>query len=382
MRLAVAGFLLALMPAAAVAAERAPTDLTPDGPANLTPRFTGASPAICGGPRVLTGWRATVGSGGRSGQVRVIALGADGPVVGESVTLPAEPGTYTFPAPHVHSGCGGFGLGLAQSAGGHAVVWREACDPALAPWANACDAWHVDIDRDGQLRETWDGAGLALAAVDEPDIDADLRGDRTEDRTDLSLSTRATWAPDGKVRIALTVSNAGPLTADLPYLASERLDRAPAASWPLPCPATYQALLAAARGGHNACLLPPLSPGGQQTVTLDLPPGGTFPVSVGSEGDDLAPDDNSAEVPLVPPGYRVLYRKVSLAARRIVVRVRADLPGGARIVARAPGVRVSRTVRLRAGTQRLSLRLGPVNTRRLHAPSRRRALKVTVTARR
>jgi hypothetical protein len=70
-------------------------------------------------PSVLTGWRATVGPGGRAGTVRVRVRTRTGDqVVGDPVQLPAEPGTYTFPAPRVE----GTAIGLDQATGGHAIM--------------------------------------------------------------------------------------------------------------------------------------------------------------------------------------------------------------------------------------------------------------------
>src|SRR3954467_11223422 len=99
-----------LCAAPAGAAER-----TPDGPASLMNRWTGAVAAVLTSPGVLTGLRVTVSGGGSAGTVRAQGMAADrtdpwSPIdyeeakVGPPATLPAAPGVYTIPAPRVHTG--------------------------------------------------------------------------------------------------------------------------------------------------------------------------------------------------------------------------------------------------------------------------------------
>ena len=45
------------------------------------------------------------------------------------VTLPAEPGTYTFPAPHILYDYRNMTFGLDQEAGGHAIAAQIALHP-------------------------------------------------------------------------------------------------------------------------------------------------------------------------------------------------------------------------------------------------------------
>ncbi len=73
-------------------------------------------------PNVTVAWKVVVGEGGSGGTVRPVVEG----VVGDPVELPATPGTYTFPAPHILSGSACRELaGIVQTTGGHAIVTRE-----------------------------------------------------------------------------------------------------------------------------------------------------------------------------------------------------------------------------------------------------------------
>src|SRR3954464_12039686 len=98
------------MPVALLAfAAQAPDRLEPDGPATLYSDWHGAQTAEGEHPELLTGFRVVVQPGGRAGTIRFLVLArpespSDAPdavSVGPPVTLPAEPGTYTFAAPHV-----------------------------------------------------------------------------------------------------------------------------------------------------------------------------------------------------------------------------------------------------------------------------------------
>ena len=90
-------------------------------------------------------------------------------------------------------------LGLVQETGGHAIVTREACRPTIERALDPCETKWVDIQRDGPGATTRDrGAQLAISFNTEPDADGDLRGDLTEDRTDLRVSAVAgARAPTG-----------------------------------------------------------------------------------------------------------------------------------------------------------------------------------------
>src|SRR6266567_2582444 len=114
--LLVAAVVAAIFPTAAHAA----VENTPDGPATLTTegRLPGGIPSVVAvPPQVLMAWRITVGPGGRAGTVRPTFNLSDGRIVtGDAVVLPAEPGTYTFPAPRLYARV----AGLVQTEGGQA----------------------------------------------------------------------------------------------------------------------------------------------------------------------------------------------------------------------------------------------------------------------
>ena len=214
-----------LLVTAVVAAVAVPpsavADTTPDGPAKLT---VGYGPYVAcalwsGGPGVIVAWQIDVGDGGQSGTVRPVF----GDVLGEPVQLPAQPGRYRFPAPHLHRDLNTCGerVGLVQSTGHHAVLERDA--PSYQ---------YLKVARDGQPEERIDGARLTAEMVLERDDDRDLLGDLTEDRTDLRLTAKAVREADERVRVDVTVTNAGPLAANLPRLETASL---PGARWEGTC---------------------------------------------------------------------------------------------------------------------------------------------------
>src|SRR4051812_34190580 len=96
-----ASLIAAVAGAVAFPAAASAADLTPAGPATLRDRSDAlhACPAVFL-PSVSVAWQVQVGEGGRAGTVQPRVDG----VMGDPVQLPAEPGTYTFPAPHVFSG--------------------------------------------------------------------------------------------------------------------------------------------------------------------------------------------------------------------------------------------------------------------------------------
>jgi len=184
---AVALAALALLAAAALAGAQQqprqpePNQLTPDGPATLQQRFLGIVAAVeCEpAPYVLTSWSVRVGPGGRAGRValRVPGRSASTP----AVTLPATPGLYRFPT-RVRSGClpPTGDLALVQETGGHAVLFRYGeGDPGSD---EAREVWRLDVFRAAAPTERLQGVRLVVRAGVEPDLDADLAGDRTQDR--------------------------------------------------------------------------------------------------------------------------------------------------------------------------------------------------------
>ena len=107
----------------------ASADNTPAGPATLLNRWTGAYAPP--GPLARGAGRGggVVGAGGQAGTVRPRPSGRR--AAATPSTLPAEPGTYRFPAPHIRWDYRGSQIGLDQETGDHAILTQDACDPAL-----------------------------------------------------------------------------------------------------------------------------------------------------------------------------------------------------------------------------------------------------------
>ncbi|WP_157592579.1 hypothetical protein [Solirubrobacter soli] len=321
-----AGMLVAALPATASAA-----GTTPAGAATIA--TVPDVPSVCGAafvPTVSVAWRVVVGDGGQGGTVRPVVRG----VVGDPVELPATPGTYTFPAPHVFSGgaCGET-VGIVQTTGAHAIV-EDANDT------------HLIVERDGQADERIDDARLTTTLVTEPDKDGDLRGDLTEDRTDLRIATKATRDPDGRARIEVTLTNAGPLAADLPMLNAASL---PGLRWETCTPLTI----------YPACITPRLDARASRTFLLlgDAPEALAGQVSVGYEGTDTAPANDSAAVTLAAaPAFDVAAATSQRLSKGIAVRARGIRAGRARIsvafTRAGKTVKIGRVVRLAPYTAR------------------------------
>jgi hypothetical protein len=250
--------------------------LTPDGPATLRSSSAGAVDSIIlPAPAVLTGWRATVGFGGKAGTVRLRARTLDGlEVLGKPERLPAAPGTYTFSGPRVH----GIVVGIDQTTGGHAIVQP-------AGLFGAPDE-HVP----------------AIEAISARDVDLDLLADDIEDRTDLRLSAAA----PGKRRVRVTLTNAGPLAADLPALGAasptDHIPRGPSApidpeiGWAGCRSRTSTVWEWASLEGSQAhpCFPGRLPAGASRTFTLRVPARKPLrlTLTVAAEGPDLHAADN------------------------------------------------------------------------------------------
>jgi hypothetical protein len=303
----------ALLPASVRADD--PTELTPDGPATLMNVYSG--PVLAYGnlyASVLVAVRVQVGPGGRGGsvRVRVHTTGWSDPrpvpaqtAVGDPVDLPAEPGTYTFPAPHVSWDVRDASLGIDQTTGGHAIVSRQACRPDLGRAGDPCqvDATNVFAGdpppgSDGTPSATIAGAQLTITGIAEIDKDADLLGDATEDRTDLKI-TSAPLGPTspGWAGWAVTITNAGPLQADLPSLATS-FPGGTDAHWDQGC--QPDDLPYVHSPDRRVCPLAALAPGASRTLTLIAHPqdAGLTEVSAQAEGPDLNPVDNTARLTL------------------------------------------------------------------------------------
>jgi hypothetical protein len=312
-------------------------ELTPAGPATITPQWTPglvACPAIALGPSVLVGWNVQVGEGGQAGTVRPLF----DTTLGDPVELPAEPGTYTFPAPHIVWGrtCGP-GPGIVQVTGEHAIVSKDAA---------AFES--LLVKRDGQADERIDGAKLAVSARIEPDSDRDLRGDLTEDRTDLRVSSTPAREADGRLRIEVTVTNAGPLTADRPTLTAPTLV---GGRWEGSCSPVLRSPL---------CVTPALAVGESRVFVFraDAPSATTASFAVSSEGPDLTPQDNTSVAAFAAaPAFDLATADRQRLSKGVTVQVRSYRAGRTRVtvaykLANGKLVKVGKIVTLKPYTAR------------------------------
>jgi hypothetical protein len=253
----------ALLPGAAAA------EKTPTGPATL---IASAAPYAQPG-RVVTSWTVTVGPGGRAGVVHPLVDGSPG----DPVQLPAVPGRYTFALPPGSAPP----AGLVQETGGHAIVLREGCRPTIERSLDPCETTWLDVRRAGREDVRDRGARLAIAYNTEPDVDGDQRGDATADRTDLRVSAVPTRSHGGRLRVDVTLTNAGSLSADRPTVTVSHLAGARIAG--------------ACLTPYPACLSTPLAPGESRSFVVHAadPAATSVTVGVQSEGADLQPADNS-----------------------------------------------------------------------------------------
>ena len=266
-------------------------------------------------PRLLTGFRVVVQPGGRAGTIRFLvhespAYGGQGPRtvhVGAPVTLPAEPGTYTFPAPHVFADYRSITYGIEQETGGHAITAQIRCEPEDGE-GDVCNSQSVDVYRPplgGAIpdrrtaSEVQRGRELTIEPITEPDIDLDGAGDETEDRTNLRASATTQRLSGHRRAFDVTVENAGPRTADRPQVKAHFLpspglgDRSPA------CVSEQRRFFSGAEGDSardQYCVLAPLAVGEQRTVRLVVPDLGFGDAyfSLSAEGRDLAYGDQDA----------------------------------------------------------------------------------------
>jgi hypothetical protein len=255
-------------------------------------------------------------------------------------------------------------LGLVQTTGEHAIVTRQACRPGAGSYGDPCQNLFVDIAREGQADERVTGAQLALKALVEPDADGDLRGDTTEDRTDLQLTMLPTLAADGRWSVAVTVHNAGPLPADVPIAKVTGV------------PSRWQSGCTSERTG--TCSLAPLAVGETRTLTLltDSPTGQGPWVTVSAEGPDLVSTDNTRSFIVgPPPPFALTTAKKQSLRKGIKVEVRGQHAGRARVTAafkvNGRTVKIARTVKLAAYTAR-SVTMRPTGAK---LRSLKRALK-------
>lgn len=355
---------------------------TPDGPATLMNRWTGASTLEGRPPAVLVGVGVVVGEGSRAGTIRVRASNGDASGVSDPVELPAAPGEYTLPAPQIPWDDRTGSLGIDQTTGGHALIGRAPCRPEPGEWADPCEIQRVEVFAPGDLAKPTDaikGGRLALTGLSEPDLDRDLAGDKTQDRTDLRASATTTRGADGRLRTAVTVTNAGPRTADLPALLTTRsFSRETDPDWEAGCknaawPVVYDV---------PACLFDALPVGASRTlVYISDGPGR---ITVRAEGPDLAPADNV--VPIRAPRLEPTVQFAGKQSLRRGIKVRVMGEGRARVTAalkvRKRTVRIARAVTLRRGMERtVTLRARGAKLRTLKRAAARGPLRATVTVR-
>ncbi|MDA0183281.1 gp58-like family protein [Solirubrobacter phytolaccae] len=374
---AVAG--AALFPASASA------DNTPAGPATLLNQWRGASTLEGRPPAVLVGAEVQVAAGGQAGTIRIRAAFQGVNAVGDPVQLPAEPGTYRFPAPHIRWDTRGSQLGFDQVTGGHAVVGQSVCDPSLGQWMDPCEIQRVNVfttsTGEGAPTETLRGARLAITEIYEPDLDEDLVGDTTEDHTDLKVSATPSRDDAGNLRVALRITNAGPLAATVPRLVtdlagarSDACPKTPASPWP---------------AQWRQCALDrPLAPGETRTVTLtrDSPDAVATTVTVAGDGADLAEADNTVRV--AAPAATPLKLETATSPRvdtGVKVRVLGIRDGRTRVTAefRRAGetVKIGKVIKLKAGQERtVTLKATGAKLRALRRLVGKRPLRASVTA--
>lgn len=278
--IAMAVALCAAGPAAAQSGS-APDTLSPEGPATLERTWLGARPAIAYGPRVIVEWSVRVGPGGRAGRVALRTIsGIGGPPKtggsrGATVTLPAEPGTYSFPARLALLDSDE--IALDQETGGHAILATHPHrgdktgveDDLENPWA--VDLWRPPL-APGERREPDErmrGRELLVETRSERDIDADGYGDESQDVTDLALYTTTARRGRRRTHVRVEVRNAGRRAIALPQLDLDlrRGDRLRGLRAPS-CSCTW--LSAPLDPADRAIALPSLAPGAAATVSFTV----------------------------------------------------------------------------------------------------------------
>lgn len=340
--------------AAALDRSRAPDTLTPDGPATIRENWLGGITLEGRPPEVLVGWKVTVGSGGNAGRVRLRVLrpGKKGTMVGSGPVeqLPSTPGTYAFGLrPGIPYDYRDVGLALDQEVGGHAIVKTHAPEPEEDAEADPARLYAIDVFRpplpDGArgvaYTERRMGQELLVRGIIETDFDEDRLGDKTQDVGDLRLLHARVAGRRGRfLLVRARVRNVGDTVRDQAFIVP------PMEAWGFRCPTRADEFL--------RCPERPLPPGGERTVGLLITGpygparnrsavGRAYPptrIEVASEGTDTNPTDNAG--PLTP-------RLVLHASRRngLRVSIAASHRGTVRLVARAAGTRIARSVRLR-----------------------------------
>jgi hypothetical protein len=379
------GLLVAAVASAAVVGPAtAAADTTPAGPATLLSRWTGPVTAEGRMPEVLVGAKVEVAAGGQAGIVRIRARYNGVTALGDPVTLPAEPGTYTFPLPHIRWDYRGSQIGIDQETGGHAILQQRACAPGLKLGGDPCELERVDVwtppGAAGEPAEVRKGAKLTLTGVFESDRDEDLVGDQTEDRTDLRVTAVPSRDADGHLKLAVTVTNAGPLAADLPRIESPLGGRA---KWD-GCKPGLSSWTPA-----DVCALTRLAPGESRTVTAtaDAPDALSTSVTARAEGPDLADGDNTATLDIpAAPAFTLAAAKSQRLRNGVTVRVRGVHAGRARVTVaftvRGRTVKLGKVVALKPYAERaVTVRATGAKLRSLRRAAARGELTAEITVR-
>jgi hypothetical protein len=374
---------LLIAPVALLAfAAQSPDTLTPEGPATLYSDWHGASTLEGERPELLTGFRVVVQPGGRAGTIRFLvhtnpAFGEEGERavhVGPPLTLPAEPGTYTFPAPHVFADYRSVGYGIEQETGGHAITAQIRCSPEDGE-SDVCNSQSVDVyspplgatipDR-RTATDVQRGRELTIDPITEPDADLDGAGDTSEDRTNLRASATTQRLSGQRRAFDITVENAGPRTADRPLLQADFFPSPGLGSWSPACAGDARSYFSGPQDDDprkQFCLLAPLAVGERRTVRLVVPNLGFGDAyfSLSAEGRDLAGGDESAgpdvHGPRAPLSLEVDARP-RLIGNRIRITVRSQRKGTVRVQARRGSRTYTRAITFRrAGKRALVFRL-------------------------
>jgi hypothetical protein len=297
-------------------ANPSPETLTPEGPATLYSDWHGGHTLEGVPAELLTGLRVTVLPGGKGGTVRLLVHhrpsdgGPTGPQTvhaGAPVTLPAEPGTYVFPAPHVLHDYRDIALGIEQQTGGHAIATQTRCTPEDGE-GDFCGSQSVDVYRPPigdavpdrrTASEIQRGRQLLIEPITELDWDNDGAGDQTEDRTNLRATATSTKLSGGRRAFDVTIENAGPRPANLPRVRASFLPRVGAGTWSPKCVAQAGVFSPNDRTSldERPCQLAPIAVGERRTVRVVVPDIGRGDAyfSVSAEGPDLAGGDESAD---------------------------------------------------------------------------------------
>jgi len=380
------GFLIAPLALLAFVAQ-SPETVTPEGPATLYSDWHGAMTLEGEHPELLTGFRVVVQPGGRAGTIRFLvhenpAFGEEGPRtvhVGPPVTLPAEPGTYTFPAPHVYADYRSITYGIEQETGGHAVMAQIRCEPEDGE-GDVCSSQSIDVYRPplgGAIpdrrtaSDVHRGRELTIEPIRESDADGDGAGDQSEDRTNLRASATTRRLSGHRRAFDITVENAGPRTADRPQVEARLVPSPGLGAWTPGCRGEQREFYSGAQDDDSRnqyCKLAPLAVGERRTVRLVVPDlgfGDAF-FTLSAEGRDLASGDESAgpEVrgPRPPLSLEVPARPESIV--RIHATVRSARKGRVALQVRRGSRTYTRTITFRrAGKRDVTLRPPQLLTR-------------------